>query len=127
MKRSPSSRTVLAHLLPKTSTQSLLLFYLAILKLQPRVTKTSRQGWRPSQRRSTSEIPASMTIVLRGHRPRFNLHLSRSSLSPFLLDSVRCDHHHNNPNISQPTHTHTVRTRGIISKTGEQPKTSQYP
>jgi hypothetical protein len=70
MKRSPSPRIVLAHLLPKSSTQSLLLFYLAILKLQSRATKTSRQGWRPSQRRSTSETLASMAVVLRGRRPR---------------------------------------------------------
>jgi hypothetical protein len=134
MKRSPSPRTVLAHLLPETSTQNLLLFYLAILKLQPRATKTSRQGWRPSQRRSTSETSASMAVVLKGRRPSCgrrsqrtprtpakvyfgssvfqisedaDLHLSCSSLSPFLLDSVRGDHHHSNPNISQPTHTHT--------------------
>jgi len=49
---------------------------------------------------------------LRGCRPRFNLHLSRSSFSPFLLDSVRGGHHHSSPNISQPTHTDTRSEQG---------------
>jgi len=147
MKRSPSPRTVLAHLLPETSTQNLLLFYLAILNLQPRATKTSKQGRRPSQRSwrpwpsFSEDANQDMACVLRGRRPRCfsgplyfvsqrmptKVQFPSLSLSPFLLDSVRGDHHHSNPNISQPTHTHTVRTGGIISKTGEQPKTPQYP
>jgi hypothetical protein len=141
MKRSPSPRTILAHLLPETSTQSLLLFYLAILKPQPRPTKTSRQGWRPPQRHwrlwpsFLEDADHGVFLVLcildlRGCRPRFNLHLFRSLLSPFLLDNVRGDHHHSNPNISQPTHTHTHTDRGDTrseqggssSKQGNNPK-----
>jgi hypothetical protein len=88
MKRSPSPRTVLAHLLPETSTQNLLLFYLAILNLQPRATKTSKQGRRPSQRRSTSETLASMAVILRGRQPRYGLRSQRTPAKVFFGSSV---------------------------------------
>jgi hypothetical protein len=140
MKCSPSPRTILAHLLPETSTQSLLLFYLAILKLQPRPTKTSRQGRRPSQRRSTSETPASMAVVLRGRRPwcisgplyfrsqRMPTKVQSPFLSLFALSiSLRqCagwSSSQQPKHIPANTHTHTRSEQGgSFSKQGNNPK-----